>query len=73
MNLKPFHAEYKPDGGGFILEFWCATEGNKRVRVRLKFDFWWISFLAREMWKAIEHRYNETCQAKDAMKGPVPK
>jgi hypothetical protein len=70
MNLKPFHAEFKPEGGGFVLEFWGATEGNKRVKVRLHFEFWWTCFLARILWQVIAHREDEVKQARHSMTAP---
>lgn len=67
INLKPFHCEMAPDGGAFVMEFYCATEGNKRVKVRLRMEFWWIGFIARELWKMIARRQQEVDDAKKAL------
>jgi hypothetical protein len=67
INLKPYHVEWKPEAEGFLLEFGCETEGDKRITVKLHFRFWWIGFLARELWKAIAYRERETAEAKKAM------
>lgn len=69
INLKPFHCEHKPEAGGFALEFWCATDGGKRVKVRLHMEFWWVRFIAREMWAVIKRRQEEVEEAKKALNG----
>jgi len=67
MNLRPYHGEWKPDEDGFRLDFHCKTDGGKTVVVKLHFRFWWIGFLAREIWKAINYREEEVATAKKAM------
>ena len=67
MNLRPYHVEYKPDAEGFALEWWTNTEGGNEVKVRLKLNFWWIGYIAREMWKAIKHRQEEVDRVKKDM------
>ena len=67
MNLRPFHCEQEATAAGFVLVVFAATEGGKRVKVRLHFDFWWVRFLARELWKAIQRRQQEVSEAEKAM------
>lgn len=72
INLRPYHCEIKPNNHGFTLEWWCGTEGGKRVKVVLKCEFWWISYLARDLWKAIAYRQNEVNAAKKSMESHEP-
>lgn len=67
INLSPFHLECKAEGDGFVMEWYCATEGNKRVKVRLQCGFWWVRFIAHDLWKMIAHRETEVADAKKGM------
>ena len=67
INLHPYHCEFKPDGDGFVLEFLCGTNCERRIKARIHFRFWWVGFLARELWKAIRTREQEVESAKKAM------
>lgn len=67
MNLEPVHLESSYSDGGFALDFYCRTVGGKRVRIIMKMEFWWIKFIARELWKQINMRRESVESASSAM------
>ena len=67
INLEPYHCESKSEGDGFVWEFFASTEGGKRVKVRLHFRFWWVTYLARDLWQTINRRQEEVDGAKKAL------
>ena len=72
INLRPFHCEQAKDGDGFCLVFYANTEGGKRVKVNLHMEFWWVRFLARDLWAVIKRRQSEINEAETALKTPSP-
>ena len=71
INLDPYHVEQSADGDGFCLTFFAQTEGGKRVKVKFHMQFWWVRFLAREMWRVTQRRQAEVNEAQEALKTPV--
>ena len=67
INLNPYHCATKPDADGFCWEFYAETEGGNKIKVRLHFGFWWIAFLARDLWGTIKRRQDEVDNAKRCM------
>lgn len=68
INLTPFHCEQEKTDDGFVLTVFGKTEGGKTVKVRLRFAFWFLKYLARDvMWKAIHARQEEVNEATAAM------
>lgn len=67
INLHPYHCEQEGTSSGFVLSMYGRTEGGNTVKVRLHFDFWWVGFLARELWKAIAYRRTEVARAESEM------
>lgn len=67
INVTPYHCDVVNDHAGFSLVFWCNTPGDAKVKVKLKFEFWWLTFLARHLWEAIAHRQKKLDEASNAM------
>lgn len=67
INLTPYHCESGTEGGGFCLTFFCNTEGGNTVRVKLHMEFWWVKFIARDLWKIIRARRAEADEAEKAL------
>lgn len=67
INITPYHCEVKPHSSGFVLEWFGRTEGGKEIKVKLKCEFWWIRFLAVDLWKVINYRKAEIAQAEKVM------
>lgn len=67
INLDPYHCEVERDEDGFCLVFFGKTEGGKTVKVRLHMAFWWVRFLARDLWKVIGIRRAEIEEATKAL------
>ena len=68
INLKPYHCEQKRDGDGWVWEFYGATEGGKRIKVRLHMGIWWIRFLARDLWGVVKRQKEDVAEAEEALK-----
>lgn len=71
INLKPYHCETEKDGDGFCLVFFANTEGGKTVKVKLHMEFWWVRFIARDLWGVVKRRQDEIEEAKKALTEPA--
>lgn len=65
INIKDiYNSEVSFTANGFILEFW-----NDKYKVRLHFDFWWVTYIARNLWKIINSRKSALNEMEKNMKG----
>lgn len=65
MNVEPFHVETSCNSEGFILTFHC--HGDKKVKIHM--NFWWVEYLARELWKILKHQRTMLSDGENAMHG----
>lgn len=68
VNVRPFHCEFAGNTSGFTLTFFDRTESGQERRFVLHFDFWWVRFLAGNLWQAIQYRRSAVVEAEIAMK-----
>lgn len=67
INVRPNHCELHNNDSGFSLEFFDSTDRGVSLRYVIHFDFWWLEYLARHLWDAINHRQQKIDAAKNAM------
>lgn len=56
INVIPYHVDLENNDSGFVLAFFGNTPGGGKVKVVIRFQFWWLSYLANELWAAIKWR-----------------
>jgi hypothetical protein len=72
VNVRPNHCELHNSDAGFSLEFFGRTgSGDVDTRYVIHFEFWWLEYLARHLWKAIAHRQGVIDAAKNSMQEPT--
>ena len=59
INIVPFNTEIQTYEGGFTWTFWHDMPNGKTKKVKLKFDRWWMSYLARDLQKVLKNEYAE--------------
>lgn len=69
VNLTLHHLESHYNEGGFRLHFHCNTPGNKKQIVVISFEFWWVTYLLRELKKQIRLRRESVDRAEKEIKG----
>jgi hypothetical protein len=68
VNLSPFHSEVKATSSGFDWTFFGSTANGNRHRIVLHCEFWWVGFIARDMWKVVASRKRDIEAAEKALK-----
>ena len=58
---SPFHAEIRRYEGGFEWTFYCDINGafGRRKIFKLKFDRWWLIYLAKDIKKVLDEEQKE--------------
>lgn len=61
INVKPFAVKSRTFEKGFELSFYSPIKGagNRRKIINVKFDRWWVIYLAKELKKIIESEKKE--------------
>jgi hypothetical protein len=64
INIKKiYNLETSFTTRGFVLQF-----HNESYKVRLHFDLWWITYIARDLWKIINRKKTELVEIERNMK-----
>jgi hypothetical protein len=69
INLKPFMTEIRHFEGGFEWTFYATMAGNgcRRKRVRIRFERWWLTYLAKDLKKVLQAEIDELQRLQDLM------
>jgi len=70
IRLKPFHSDIKATVNGFQWTFLAESELGNRYTIVFNFDFWWLTFLARDMWSVLRDKKKKIEECETAMRGP---
>lgn len=67
INLEPFHTVIRRYEGGFEWQFWdnIGDDYSRKKIVKLKFERWWLSYLARDIAKVLAEEESELKRLRD--------
>ena len=65
VNIDPFHCEVTVSSDGFVLTF----NGHGDKKVNIKMGYWWVQYIASELWKCVRKQKAMAENNENALKG----
>lgn len=67
INGRPFNSRIRRHEGGFEWSFWIHNKltGNRMKIINLRFDRWWLVYLAKDIKKVLDEEQTEMERLKD--------
>lgn len=67
INIKPYHCEVSCGSTGFV---WSFYQSGKVIRIH--FEYWWVAFLARNLWNCVKKQEAMAAYSRAAMTKAEP-